>query len=359
MYNICNNSLLEYAMKKVLISPMYGMGDTLLTTPAIRILKENRPDFHIECFTFQKTSYDLLVGNPFIDNLIFYPLLKKDRIEGLLYIFKNLMKKYDIVINFYPSNRREYNLFSFLTLAKERLGHKYLKSDFSQLNWLKTKTIKEDFYLHCVEQNIKLLKLIGIQTDNIPNMEIYLTDEEIEKGKTFLDKIHKRKIKIGIHTGSSSFKNHIHRRWPKEKFLELTNLLSDFEFLLFGTEEEREENTFILKNAKKENVNLIENKSIREIAAIIRNLNLFISNDSGLMHLATASQIPVIGIFGPTNPNWVKPFGVKHKVIRLGLPCSPCFYYSPKPLRCNIKEKYKCIKEIEVEKVKEAILELL
>ncbi|MCX7821742.1 MAG: glycosyltransferase family 9 protein [Brevinematales bacterium] len=346
-------------MKRILISPMYGMGDTLLTTPALRILKENKPDFCIECITFQKTSYDLLKENPNIDNLICYPFLKKSKIESLIYILKNITWKYDAVINFYPSNRIDYNIFSFLTQAKIRIGHTYLKSNFSQLNWLKNRTIKENYYLHCVEENIKLLEFLGIKSDKAPPMEVYLKDEEITSGKNYLQKISNRTIKIGIHTGTSSFKNHIHRRWPKEKFLEVVNSLEQFDFFLFGTKEEEEENKFIQKKSLHKNVYLIENKNIREVAAIIKQLNIFISNDSGLMHLAAAVGVPVVAIFGPTNPNWVKPWGVNHKVISLDLSCSPCFYYSPKPLKCYIKEKFKCIREIESNTVIKAILEIL
>ncbi|MGC8765761.1 MAG: glycosyltransferase family 9 protein [Brevinematia bacterium] len=346
-------------MKKILVSPMYGMGDTLMITPALRVLKENRPNFLIECLTFQKVSYDLLMGNPFIDKLIFYPLLKKSKFESLFYIFKNLTGRYDTVINFYPSNRLDYNLFSFLTMAKERIGHRYLKSNFCQLNWLKNKTIKEDYYLHCVEENIKLLKFFGIKVDKIPPMEIYLKEEEILNANSYIKSISRKDIKIGIHTGTSSFKNHIYRRWPKEKFLEVINRFKIADFFLFGTEEEKEENNFVLKNSKHKNAYLVENKSIREVASIIKSLNLFISNDSGLMHLAAAVGSPVVAIFGPTNPNWVRPWGVKYRIIRLNLPCSPCFFYSPKPLMCHIKEKYKCIKEIESGEVLKAIQELL
>jgi heptosyltransferase-2 len=344
---------------KVLISPMYGIGDTLLITPAIKVLKKSRPDIQLTCLTFQKPAYDILFNNPYIDQLEFFPFLKKSKIEGLIYILKNYTGKFDVTLNFYPTNRLEYNLFAFFTFSKERLGHSYIKKNFSQLNFLKNKKIKESYHLHCVEENIKLLEFLDIHCEDIPAMEIYLTEKEMEEGRKYLDSLSVKRIKIGIHTGSSNFKNHYHRRWPKEKFLELINELKDFDFILFGTEEEKEENLFILNNSIHNNVKLVENKTIREVAAIIKNLSLFLSNDSGLMHLASTVGIPVVAIFGPTNPNWVRPWKVKHKVVRLDLSCSPCFYYSPKPLYCKIKEKFKCIREIEVEMVKKAICELL
>ncbi len=130
-------------------------------------------------------------------------------------------------------------------------------------------------------------------------------------------------------------------------------------FFLFGTDEEKQENEFISKNAKYGNVILIQNKPIRMVASIIKQMNAFVSNDSGLMHLAAAVGIPVVAIFGPTNPVWVRPWKVKHKIVRIELPCSPCFYYSPKPLKCVAGLDFKCLKDIDVSMVKEALIQVM
>jgi len=177
----------------------------------------------------------------------------------------------------------------------------------------------------------------------------------------FIDKNIKRyKNKlIGIHPGSSKFKNHTNRRLPKEKFLELTNTLDDFYFFIFSGEDEKDEADFIYSNSKSNNVIKVEGKSIREVASIMKYLNIFVSNDSGLMHLAATMGIPVVGIFGPTNPNWIHPWGVKYQIVQTNLECSPCFYYSPRPLECKLREKFKCLREISVEKIIATIYKLL
>ena len=92
----------------------------------------------------------------------------------------------------------------------------------------------------------------------------------------------------------------------------------------------------------------------------MKNLDLFVSNDSGLMHLAAAVGLPVVAIFGPTNPKWVKPWKVNSKIVKLNLDCSPCFVYSPKLLMCaRKKEEFKCIRDITPEMVINAIKEML
>ena len=70
------------------------------------------------------------------------------------------------------------------------------------------------------------------------------------------------------------------------------------------------------------------------------------------MHVASALQLNVVAILGPTNPNYIHPWETKHNIVRLNLDCSPCFVYSPRPLICFRDDvKFKCIKELTVEMV--------
>jgi len=351
---------------RILITPLFGIGDAILTTPALKILKENSPDSCITFFTFNSAIYEIFKTNPHIDNLLYYPLTKKNKIISFFYILKHFSFRFDTVINFYPSNRKDYNIFSFFTFSPKRIGHRYNHFDLKELNWLKNFTVKEDNKLHCVEENIKLLEFLNIKIPrrDIPQTEIFLTDSEMKKAKDFLKSLtcnnsFIKEKKIGIHTGSSSFKNHVHRRWPKEYFLEVVNYFDNKLFFLFGTEEEKKENLFIQKNCKYSNVIIVENKPIREVASIIKNLDMFISNDSGLMHVAAAVGTPVIAIFGPTNPVWVRPWCKKFKVIGAKLKCSPCFYYSPEPLTCKNTKKWECLKKIKPEFLIDEIKEML
>jgi len=64
---------------------------------------------------------------------------------------------------------------------------------------------------------------------------------------------------------------------------------------------------------------------LSELAALIRRVGICITNDSGPMHLAAALGTPLVAVFGPTEPVWVGPYGSPHAVVRVGLPCSPCY----------------------------------
>ena len=348
-------------MEKIVVTPLMGMGDTLMTTPALQLIKENMPDSKITFFTFNHGTHEILLNNPYIDFLWFYPIKAINFFKASLHVLTHFSFRNNTCINFYPSNRIQYNGFALMSGAKKRIGHTYLKMNSSQLNWLKNKTIPEDYNAHCVEENVRLLKFIGINVDmaKIPPTKIYLTDNEKLTGESFRESIKSSPI-VGIHPGTSTFKNQANRRWPQEYFVQLLNLFPDCHFVLFGASDEKEINQFIQSSVKNSNqVTVVNNRAIREVAAIIGQLDAFVSNDSGLMHIAAAMNTPTVAILGPTNPNYIYPWHVKHKIVRLDLPCSPCFYYSPKPLTCTINEKYKCLSDLGAQKVLNALEKLL
>jgi heptosyltransferase-2 len=95
--------------------------------------------------------------------------------------------------------------------------------------------------------------------------------------------------------------------------------------------------------------------------AIMQKMSLFVSNDSALMHIAGALDLPTVAIFGPTNETYVHPWKTKYEIVQMGIECRPCFYYSPKPLTCYRKpeEHFLCMRNIEVEMVFGAVKRLM
>ncbi len=314
---------------RIIILPLYGIGDVLMTTPALRNLKEEL-DVEITYLHMFKTTRDILMNNPFVDNNIHFPFAQATKISGLSFLM-TFRKKYDCSINFYPSNRRDYNLSSFIVGSPIRIGHRYTRNDLWELNFLKNMTVQEDDSLHNVEENLRLIDFLGIRYKKSYPLEIYLTDEE----KLFADQwLREKKIGstmlIGIHPGTSAFKNHDRRRWPEISFARLIDALASeirgCSFFLFGGPEEkllRDKVTSMVHD--KEKIFSVDSVSVRQAASLMKKCRLCISNDSGPMHMAAAVRVPTVAIFGPTNPGWVRPWGVKYKVVRLGLPCSPCF----------------------------------
>jgi len=350
-------------MKKTsfLITPMVGIGDVLMTTPAIELIKKHLPDSTITCCTLNKGIFDLLKSNPDIDHLVNYPFFCAKKLAALFQYVKEQSFRHTHCITFYPSNRIHYNIVSLLTFAPKRLGHTYLRMNGSQGNWLKNCTVKENDDLHCVEENVRILELLGITipTESIPRMKVILDKSEILHGVEYRQSITSSPCCIGVHAGTSVLKGHIARRWPKEYFSELVNSIQDAHFLLFGTKEELEANQYIVDNAKHNNVTFVSNKSIRDVAAIIKACNFFLSNDSGLMHLASAVNRPVLSLIGPTNPVYIRPWGVDYKVVSSHAQCAPCFRYSPRPLQCSQKMQFHCLSDLTPSNVERAVRDFM
>ena len=135
-----------------------------------------------------------------------------------------LRKKYDTTINVYPSNRKEYNIISFLIGAKKRVGVEYLRMNTQNFGWLNNLTVLENDETHNVQTNIKLVeKLLNKKFDEEPAMEISFTNESEKFVEDYLEenKIQENNFVVGFHPGCATLKNHIKRRWEPEKFAEL------------------------------------------------------------------------------------------------------------------------------------------
>lgn len=137
--------------------------------------------------------------------------------------------------------------------------------------------------------------------------------------------------------------------------------------MLFGANDEQELKDVVLNHVPK-NVISVDAKRLTNSTAVMKRCNLFITNDSGLMHIAAALQLNIISIAGPTNNSYTAPWHTNHKIASLNLECSPCFFYSPKPLACVAAEQkhstdpndyFRCIKELSVDFVYSKAIEML
>ena len=121
---------------------------------------------------------------------------------------------------------------------------------------------------------------------------------------------------------------------------------------LYGGPEEEELKSSIYKMIDSENTYVIKTEKFLQSIAIMKRCNVFVTNDSALMHVASALGLKVVAIIGPTNPNYIHPWKTEHKIVSLNLECAPCFFYTPKPLTCSRTDvQFKCIKELDVEMV--------
>jgi ADP-heptose:LPS heptosyltransferase len=167
-------------------------------------------------------------------------------------------------------------------------------------------------------------------------------------------------VRIGLGVGTA----HPTKRWPKEHFLSLADQLSEAHpgarFVLIGGPPDLAELEAIRARVTRAVIDPLDVTSLDVcgLGRVIAGLDLLISVDSGPAHLAAASGVPVVVLFGPTSPRRWGPRGMRHRVASLQLSCSPCSNIGG--ARCPLPDhSHRCMRELAVELVKKQALEIL
>jgi heptosyltransferase-2 len=272
--------------------------------------------------------------------------------------------KYDVSINVYPSNRKEYNGIQFVIGAKKRIAKRYIhysKQNFDFLNNYLADEVKDR---HNVLQNFDLIKFLAhdAKEEELGGFDIKIPmDDAVFAKKYLIDNLLGDKMLIGFHAGSATLKGHINKRWDAERYIELAKQLHRKHYahiLLFGTENDVNEKIY---NRIKSFAYIPKVSGIMQSLALMDRCKLMVTNDTALMHLSAGLKIPTAAVFACTNYKELYPWKNNHIIIRKELECSPCFFNSPKPVNCIYTgdEEFKCIKTIEVSEVFEACKKLL
>ena len=340
---------------KILVNALSGNGDALMFSPALRILKEKNPSSGIDMLVMFKSVQQMYEKNPFLDNIYFIDFLKQSKLKSLKEVLKLRKNKYDYTINIYPSNRLEYNIVSFFEGGKKRISHHYDHTKFLRGEFLNNILINEVKDKHNVLQNAEIVrKIVDFKDEEAGGMEIFISEEYEKNAKEWVKEINpENKLLIGFHPGSALLKNHIHKRWAKEKYLKLGELLMkeyNAKILLFGNEFDLNEeiNSFLDNRGV-----IASTNNYMDSMARMKYCKLFVSNDTAFLHSAAAFNIPVVAIFGYTNHKELFPWNTKHIIVRKNLGCSPCFFNSPRPATCLWRgdEEFKCMKLLTVDDV--------
>jgi len=343
---------------KILINALSGNGDALMFSPALRLLKEKIPDAQIDMLVMFKSVKEMYEYSPFLNEIYHINFLKQSKLKSIKELSALSDNNYDASINVYPSNRAEYNIVNRFLGAKKRLAHNYTHTNPLRLEILNNVTVPEIPNRHNVLQNFDLVKTLApISESEVRGLEIFLSEKDKKESEEWLKENNpENKMLVGFHAGSAVLKNHIHKRWDKEKFAALGRLLEEKYnalILLFGNEFDLNLEIDELLGGQ---AVIASTSNYMDSMARMRFCNLFVSNDSAFLHSAAAFKIPTVGIFGYTNALELFPWGTKHLIVRMDLECSPCFYNSPKPVECiwTGKDEWKCMKLITVEEVLEA-----
>ena len=309
-------------MKKILIIKFSALGDIIHTLPALYNLKQ-QGNVSITWFV-SRTYKEILEGNPCIDKLIIF---ERERWRGfktcltrLNEIWKTIKEirkeQFDIVIDFQGLFRSGF--FTLLSGAKRRIGFASAR-ELAFLGY--NEKIKIDSGIrHAIDKNALLAKHVTGR-EVINKYPVYISKQV----KVSLEEWGDKKTLIAIVPGTRWES----KRWSTRNFAKLIDMAVESckaRLLILGGKSDRPLAAKILKlSTHGEYIkNLTGETNLKELVSIISEADVVISNDSGPMHIAVATDTPVIGLFGPTDISKTGPVGEKHTALIAQLPCSPC-----------------------------------
>ena len=352
--------------RRVLIFCVSGLGDAVMASPAIAALADQPDIFKLTLLTMFGSVAAYLKEQQFTDDVRVIDFLSGRKPEIFHQLWSLRRERFDVGVVAYPQNRIEYNGVNFVVGARERIGFRYQKQRYRNLPGLNHKVFDEDPRLHVVEENLRWAAYLrGDKIESLPDGMVFRhgpestrVAEDFIRQNTLVD----ASPIIGIHPSCNALKNQQNRCWPPTQFVEfierIGRQLPSARFILFEGPQDAQLARMIHKNTAQA-IAVARMLPVGVVGVLIRQCDLFVSNCSGLIHIAAACKVPTVGIYGPTNPTWDRPWKTDAIVVTNGLPCSPCFHYSSRPLDCPAKLDYACVRELPVEDVEKAALQLL
>ncbi|MBI5065271.1 glycosyltransferase family 9 protein [Candidatus Woesearchaeota archaeon] len=309
--------------------------------PLINSLRKTHPDAVIDVLARNRNK-DIFKHNKDINQIHLYEPKQYFKLFGMF-------NKYDLVFDTEPYLNIS-ALISFW-LGKQAIG---FSNQIRSVLYDHVVAHKKD--QHMVENYLSMARIIGIKTNYAKLIPVESSAEDKKIATDFLKNIKERKAGLCIGTAESASKTRV---WQNEKWAELADKLSDQGYTVFfmGAKSEEASINQVINLMKKNALNIAGKFNILQTAEIMRNFDLFISIDTGPMHLAAAQGVKTIGLFGPNTPTLWAPYGKENISIYKNLPCSPCIINDKgcMPDCLRKKDRYACMKLITVEEITKLI----
>jgi lipopolysaccharide heptosyltransferase I len=320
---------------KILIVKPSSLGDVVHSLPVLNALAKCFPEAKIH-WVIARGFEGLLEGHPMIHKLW---VIKKDAwkkirnarhtIQEARLLFNQLkQERYDLVIDLQGLLRS--GLITSATGSRVRIGFREAREG-SRVFY--TDTVEGGKYIHAVDRYLKMARYVGCDES-----DIRFPFPPFQSASAF----HASDVYAVLVPGAR-WKT---KRWPAAQFGRLASLLN-INTIIVGSKSDIDIADIIVSLSNGKAVSFAGKTELVDLIDIMRKAQFVVSNDSGPMHIAAALGVPVIAVFGPTDPARTGPFGEGHTVIRSDLSCVPCFRRS-----CD---DMKCMKSISADQVFEII----
>ena len=302
----------------IVIRATNWVGDAIMALPTLRVVRSRFPEAQITIlarpyvaaiYKHQQVCDDMMFVND-----------KRDMVDELR------AQKFDIALLL--QNAFEAAWLAWRAGIPERIGY---ARDGRSLLLTKAVPVPKPGEISPHEQYyyLELLRRAG-WLDSLPNetfISLYVPEENRQRAADFLFSAGARQNKLRIAIGAGASYGSA-KCWPPDRFAELANRLqaqSDADVILFGTPAEAAVSSAIAAGMRQPPINLTGKTSIEDLPALLSQCHLFIGNDSGAMHVAASVGLPVVAVFGPTDPFGTAPVTPRCSIIQEKPYCSPCF----------------------------------
>jgi len=339
---------------KLLVRAPNWVGDAVMAIPALEAIRRARADAEIVILA-RPAVVELFAGQPFADRLLAYDY--RGRHSGWLgreKLARELRREpFDTAVLL--QNAFDAAWLAWRAGIPERIGYARDGRGFL-LSRAVTVPRPGEIPAHESHYYLELIRRAGwIQTrGELSPIALTVAKSAREEAASFL-------LRAGARPGARRFaiapgaSYGAAKCWAPERFASLADRFisdCDADVLIFGTPAEMEIAARIQSTMKGRAISLVGKTSMRELAALFSVCSVFVGNDSGAMHVAAAAGLPVIGIFGPTDPEGTSPVTQQFTLIREPVSCSPCFLR-----KCPID--HRCMTRIAVDSVFDAAQRVL
>jgi heptosyltransferase-2 len=324
-------------MSRILIVKLADLGDLLSITPALRALRNGRPDDHVSALVTPSSS-GLLADSGLVDEIIPFDKFAFDRkldahkgLPNALELARELRaREFDTVVLFHHLathwGRAKYAALALASGAPERIGLD------NGTGWFLTRSAPDLGFgaRHEVDYWLEVAGLLGGHNET-PRMELTLRAEERSWASERWRALELDGPTAIIHPGSGTFSTA--RRWPVERFGALAKMIQErlgLSVIVLAGPAPGEVALAESVASAAEGARVVRDvPSPRHLAALLEHADVVIGNDSGVLHLAAAVQRPIVAIFGPTNDRAWRPYppdAERHQVVAEALACRPCIH---------------------------------
>ena len=327
-------------IRRIMIRSTNWIGDAVMTTPAMRVVREKFPKAEIVVVANPLVA-QLFEFHPWCDRVLVYD--KKGRhkgLRGLLDFAAELRnERFDLAILF--QNAIEAAVLAVFARIPKRAGYRTDGRGFLLTHGVAVGEAERR--LHHTDYYLLILARLGLRGENL-GLHLESTVEELERARQTLGEGCWIAINPGAAYGSA-------KRWIPSRFAEVADRLAEkyqARILLTGGPGEVEIGRDIAAAAGCSPLNLIGQTSVREMMALLAGCRLMVTNDSGPMHVAAAYGVPLVAVFGPTDHTTTSPLTDNFRIVRKEVDCAPC-------LLRQCPTDHRCMEAITVDDVLSAV----